>query len=112
MYLYDEDPEDDDEEESDTSLTTTEEKQTEEKPPIGECKIVSIYWQKGSRALQKVWRGVTHKVIQNQAGEWVEAKNEKEEPIEFEYYLNHSIYPMIQASSLNNHVRLITGMDV
>ena len=30
-----------------------EEKKTEQKPPIGECQIASIYWQKGSRALQK-----------------------------------------------------------
>ncbi len=86
-------------------------KSDEKPPPIGECKIVGIYWQKGARGSHKVWRGVIRKVVQDQAGQWVEALKDNGEPIEFEYYLNYSIYPMIQASSLNTHLEVVTTRD-
>lgn len=121
VYLYEQDPDDEEEEDSDdisdleadSSGEQEEEKKTEdEKPPIGECRIASIYWKKGARASQKVWRAVARKVIQDQTGEWVEAKKENGDPIEYEYYLNYSIYPMVQASSLNTHLDMVIATHI
>ena len=117
MYLFEEDPEEEDDQESDEISEVTQDskeegkKSDEKPPPIGECKIVGIYWQKGARGSHKVWRGVVRKVVQDQAGQWVEALKDNGEPIEFEYYLNYSIYPMIQASSLNTHLEVVTTRD-
>ena len=72
MYLFEEDPEEEDDQESDEISEVTQDskeegkKSDEKPPPIGECKIVGIYWQKEARGSHKVWRGVVRKVVQDQ----------------------------------------------